>query len=257
MILSKRAALGGVQLDEVDEAIVIREIDPGTPAENLTSVDRMGGAGSRVTGDHFSVLECKVTFAINIWRDFPEERRRVYDAAVAWARRKGWLTMSQVPDRRAYVDKVLFESPGDMRDWTKEYTFTFRCHGVPFWQDETPAQSMAGSITSGSIQIEVPGTAPTVLEATFRNISGQKIANFAIGAAGNTITLTGVDLAANQVLTIDHDTGGLLRIRKGNTSVYSLYTGADDLYVEPGTVSVSVTASRAGELTVRAYGRYV
>ena len=257
MILNKRAALGGAQLDEVDPYIVIRGIDPGTPSENLTSVERMGGAGSRVTGDHFGVLEIKITFGIDIPKTFPEERRRVYDAAVAWARRKGWLTVSQMPDRRAYVDKVLFENPGDMRDWTHDYTFTFRCYGVPFWQDETPAQAVAGSITNGSVSIEVPGTAPTVLEATFRNISGQNIANVSISASGNTITLTGVNLGANQVLTIDHGTDGLLRIRKGNTSVYQLYTGADDLYVNPGTVNVSVTASRACELTVRAYGRYV
>jgi len=257
MILSKRAALGGVQLDEVDESIVIHGIDPGTPSENVTSVDRMGGAGARMTSDHFSVLEIKITFGINIRKEYPEERRRVYDAAVAWANRKGWMTISPMPEKRAYVDKVLFESPGDLREWTKDFTFTFRCFGVPFWQDETAAQSAAGSITNGNITIEVPGTAQTVLEATFRNISGQNIANVSISANGNTITLTGVNLGANQVLTIDHGTDGLLRIRKGSTNVYHVYSGADDLYVNPGSVSVSVTASRACELNVKCFGRYV
>lgn len=257
MILNKRAALGGAQLDEVDPYIVIRGIDPGTPSENLTSVERMGGAGSRVTGDHFGVLEIKVTFGIDIPKTFPAERRRVYDAAVAWARQKGWLTVSPMPDKRAWVDKVLFENPGDFRDWTKDYTFTFRCHGVPFWQDETQSQAVKNSITNGSVQIDVPGTAQTVLNVLFKNISGQKVANFAVTANGNRIALTGVDLAANEELRIDHRTDGLLRIRKGNTSVYQLYTGADDLYVDPGTVTVTVEASRAGKLTVWTYGRYV
>ena len=80
---------------------------------------------------------------------------------------------------------------------------------------------------------------------------------FAVTANGTRIALTGVDLAANEELRIDHRTDGLLRIRKGSVSVYEKYTGADDLYVEPGTVTVTVEASRAGKLTVWTYGRYV
>ena len=50
MILSRRVALGGVQLDEIHEAIVIRSIDPGVPNETINAVERMGGAGQRITG---------------------------------------------------------------------------------------------------------------------------------------------------------------------------------------------------------------
>ena len=49
MILTRRAALGGIQMDELHEAIVIRGIDPGTPQRTLTGVSRMSGAGQRVT----------------------------------------------------------------------------------------------------------------------------------------------------------------------------------------------------------------
>ena len=49
MILSRRVALNGQQLDELHDAIVIRSIDPGVPNESISAVDRMGGAGSRIT----------------------------------------------------------------------------------------------------------------------------------------------------------------------------------------------------------------
>ena len=57
MILTKRAALDGVQLDELHDAIVIRGIEPGTPNETLQATGRMGGAGQRVTVQHYDMLE--------------------------------------------------------------------------------------------------------------------------------------------------------------------------------------------------------
>ena len=67
MILSKRVALGGVQLDEIHESIVIRSIDPGVPDETVQTTSRMGGAGQRITGSHWETLEVAVNFAINVF----------------------------------------------------------------------------------------------------------------------------------------------------------------------------------------------
>ena len=39
MILSKRAALNGVQLDELFPEIVIRSVDPGVPHETVSAVN--------------------------------------------------------------------------------------------------------------------------------------------------------------------------------------------------------------------------
>lgn len=257
MQLTRRAALGGVELDEIDESVVIREIDPGTPPETVSTAERMGGSGSRVTGAHFGTLEIVITFGIDLPKTMLAERRRVYDECVKWARRLGWLTISTMPDRRAWVEKATVVSPGEMWDWTKDFTITFRCFSVPFWQDVTPVTAGLASVSNGTVTLEVPGTAETVLDVTLKNISGQNIANIAVGANGNTITLNGVNLGANQTLTINHTNDGLLRIRKGNTSVYSLYTGADDLYVKPGTVNVSVVGNRAMQATVSCCGRWV
>lgn len=256
MILSRRAALNGVELDEVHEAIVIRSIDPGTPKESVSSANRMG-AGARLTSQHYDSLEAAVTFAINIPKRRLAERREAFDMVTDWALQKGWLTTNEMPERRMWVEHVAVPNSGDLWKWTDEFTIQFHAYGVPFWQDESPAQVVNDNITKGNVTLSVPGMVRTVLNVSFRNISGQNIPNFTVSAAGNTLTLNGVNLGANQTLTIDHTEDGLLRARKGNTSVYQLLTGSEDLFANPGDVSVSVNATRAGKLTVSAYGRYV
>lgn len=256
MILSRRAALNGEQLDEIHEAIVIRRIDPGVTKETVQAVSRMG-AGQRMTGKHWDTLEAAVTFAINLPKRQIEERRAVFDAAKDWAMQKGWLTTNEMPGRRMYVDKVIIPGGGDMWEWLNEYTIGLRAYNVPFWQDETPAKAVSGTQASGSVQIAVGGNEESVLDATFRNMSGMEINNFWIQANGNRITLSGLGLGGRQTLNIHHGTDGLLRILKGSTDVYEKYTGADDLYVKPGVTTVTFQADRAGILTVQNYGRYV
>ena len=257
MILSKRVALNGVQLDELDERIVIRKIVTGTPKETVQAVSRMGYAGQRMTGQHFDLLEIKVDFALDIQKRDMDVRREVFDLVKAWALRKGWLTISYLTGRRAYIDNVAVPDLADPWDWTADYTLTFRAYNVPFWQDDTPGAAVFTTGTSGSRTMDISGNVKSVLDAEFRNMSGKTINNFSINAGGNVISLSSLGLGGSATLTIDHDAAGLLRIRAGNTNVYQKYTGADDLYVNPGTVAVSFNSDRAGLLTVRNYGRWI
>lgn len=256
MILSRRVALDGVQLDEIDDAIVIQSVDPGTSQENVSAVDRMGYAGSRITGSHWQPLEAGVTFGINIPKRELETRREIFDAVKKWAASKGWLTMNEMPERRMYVDKVILPAAGDLWNWTNEFAIKFKAYNVPFWQDAEANQVQKTNVSTGSWQIEVGGDVKSVLDIDFKNTSGDTMTTFSISAGGNTISLTGISLANNGTLKIHHGTDGLLRILAGTTDVYEKYTGADDLYVEPGTVTVSLTAGKAGNLTIKNYGRY-
>ena len=257
MILSKRVALGGVQLDELHERIVIRSIDPGVPHEEVQTVDRMGGYGQRVTGHHWQTLEVSVNYAIDIEKRLMAERRAVFDAVNAWAMKKGWLTVNWLPGRRFWVDKVVVPASGDLWDWTNEFTIVFRAYNVPFWQDELPTQAISGTAASGRLWIQASGNVGSVLDVSFRNMSGMTINNFWVQANGNRITLSSLGLGGNSTLAISHGTDGLLRITADGASVYSKYTGADDLYVNPGAVAVDFSADRAGILTVQNYGRWV
>lgn len=258
MILSRRVALNGVQLDQIDNAIVIRKVDAGAPTLSVNAVSRMGSVGQRVTSEHWEMLEVMITYAIDLGKRQMARRKEIFDAVNAWAMGKGWLTVNWMTNRRMWVDKVIVPNGGDMWDWTGEYTIVFRAYSVPFWQEENPA-SVAANLTSGSVVLGVGGNVQTVIDLTFKNTSGSTINTFSVSAGGNTISLSDIGLLNGETLQIHHGTDGLLRIVIGSRSVYNKRAagGADDLYVQPGNVTVSVTAGGSGRLIVTCCGRYV
>ena len=257
MILSKRVALNGQQLDELNEAIVIRSIDPGVPNESISAVDKMGGFGQRITGSHYNTLDVSVSYAINLPKERMAERRAIFDAVNAWANRPGWLSVNWMSGRRMYVDKAVLPGSGDLWQWTNEFNIVFRAYNVPFWQDELPSQSSSGIASSGSVWIGNAGNTRSVVDATFQNRSGMTINNFSISAGGNTLRLSSMGLGGSETLRIHHGTDGLLRLQIGSRSVYDRYRGDDDLYVGPGGFGVSYGADRAGILTAQCYGRWI
>ena len=257
MILSRRVALGGTQLDSLHRSIVIRGIDTGVPKETINAVNRMGGSGQRVTGQHWETMDVSVTFAIDIPHGDMAGRRTVWDSVMKWAMAGGWLTVGHMTGKRLYVDKAILPGSGDLFNWTDDYTITFRAYNVPFWQDATATTVTETVSTSGSLSLTVPGNVKTVMDFSFKNTSGSNVSDLSVTAGGNTIQLSGISLANNATVSITHGTDGLLRILKGSTSVYDKYTGADDLVVSPGSNTVSITASGGGQATATVYGRYV
>lgn len=259
MILSRRAALNGTYLDAQDTQIVITGIDFGAPAETVNAVSRMGGAGQKITNAHYDTLEVTVKFAIHESKRNLSTRRQVYEDACKWAMQGGWLTVNFLTGRKLWVDKVQIQNPGELRDWTGEYSITFKAYSVPFWQDTTPASTTKTSVSSSSFTMTIPGQYPTVADAEFTNTSGSSISTFSITVGSSTIALTGLSLANNKKLRIYHENNGTLRITADGSSVYSKRTSAshDDLYVNPGSASVSMTAGGAGTLVVTCSGRYV
>ena len=156
-----------------------------------------------------------------------------------------------------YVDRVVLPSGGDLWNWTDSMAITFRALNVPFWQDETPGMVTENLITNGSVSIDVGGNVTGVLDADFTNRSGQAINRLSITAGGNTLEFANLALGGSDTLSISHGTDGLLRITAGGVSVLNKRTGADDLYVSPGSNIVTVAAERAGSLTVRNWGRWI
>lgn len=257
MILSRRVALNGIQLDELYGRIVIRGIELGAPDESIEAVSLLGGAGTRILRTHVETLSVVVRWAMDVANHDLITRRRIYEDVCKWARQKGWLTVGYMPDRRLYVDTVKF-SNAEMFNWTNEYEITFTAHSVPFWQDVLPGTVTKTSVSSSSFNMMIPGQYRTVAEVDFTNTSGSSVSTFSVTAGGNTIALTGLSLANNATLSIYHEDNGILRIKSGSTSVYDKRSAAsaDDLYVNPGTAAISMTAGGAGTLKVSVRGRY-
>lgn len=257
MILSRRVSLGGTQLDSLDTSIVIRSFDPGTPKEAISAVDRMGGAGQRVTMAHFQVLEATLVFAIDKPKRNITARREVFDKVKKWARGGGWLTFNGMSGKRMYVDKAEVQSSGDLRVLDEEYTIVFRAYNVPFWQDGTATTATAASISTGSMTINVPGELETQIDATLKNISGGQIEAITIAIDGHALIFTAMTLANGSTLVISHGTDGLLRATVGGATVYGKLTGSDDLVSGTGTKTITITCAGALEATVSCYGRYL
>ena len=257
MILSRRVALGGTQLDSLDTSIVIRSFDPGTPKEALSAVDRMGGAGQRVTMRHWQVLEATLVFAIDVNKRNITERRRVFDLAKKWAMAGGWLTFNGMSGKRMYVDKATVPASGDLRVLDEEYTIVFQAYNVPFWQDDTATTVTAASISTGSMTLQVPGEIETQIDATLKNISGGQIAAITIAIDGHQLVFTAMTLANGATLVISHGTDGILRATVGGATVYGKLTGSDDLVSGTGTKTITITCAGALEATVSCYGRYL
>ena len=258
MILSRRIALNGQQLDDLHERIVIREISFGEVQETVSTTSRMGGSGQRITGTHYETMEVSVSFAILVPSKDLITRRRIYDDVCRWAMQKGWLTVNFMPDRRLYIDKTQIRGAGDLRSWDGEYSITFKAYSVPFWQDVVPVSVSKTSVSSSTFNMMIPGQYRTVADAEFTNTSGSEIFTFSITVDGNTIALTELTLANNKKLSIYHEDNGILRITADGTSVYDKRTAAsaDDMYADPGTAAVSMTAGGAGTLKVSVRGRF-
>ena len=263
MILSRRAALNGNQLDQEDSRIVIRSLDPGVPQEELTTADLMGGSGSRITGQHVRSLDALVGWALDIPKKQLASRKTIFDKVNKWALQKGWLTFGHMSGKRLHVDKVILPSAGDLFDWTKDFQITFRALSVPFWQDSTATTASIAAADENTGSITVPGTVTTVCDAEITNANGSTIDTLSVAVGDSSFSFTNLGLADGERLVIGHEDDGTLYIRKYTGVSYFVRVmdkrsggSADDLYVEPGANTITITGGDV-TATVSCYGRYV
>ena len=260
MILTKRVAMNGQQLDELDPSIVIRSVEPGVPKEAISAVDRMYGTGQRITSRHWQTLETVVSWAMNIPKRNLAERRRVFELVTKWAIQGGWLTSNMVPDRMMYVEKAEIADGGDLWQWTNEYKITFRAYGVPFWQGATPATGAAGG-ASGGVWIDAGGQIRTVADADVYNSSGMPINNLALTTtSGGVLIFAGLNLPGYWHLYVQHGNDGVLRVTDstGASRMNCLMIQSSDmLYAGPGPVGMSHSADRGVTVSYSARGRYL
>lgn len=271
MILSRRVALDGAQLDEADERILIQGIGTENPKGSAGAAARMGRDGSRRTGGNRETVDVVVKFTIRAYGREMEEREAILEAANAWAARAlaagRWLTTSIRPERQI---RVRLEEPAMMdnaRDATATFKIRFRAYGVPYWVDRDSARAMAQSAVgiSGSAALQCPGSARTAADVTMENMSGAAINTVTVKAGDSQISLTGLGMGAGEALIIDHDSEGIMHIQirsadgKSHRSAMTNRSegSADDLYIWPGDVQFTFTAQRACRMTAWARGRYL
>lgn len=264
MRLKHRVAFNGKWLDTVDDRILVTGYEENAANYSVQTVTLAGG-GQRVTAYRRESLEVSVHFALQIKPKDLADRGELFEKVAAWASGgTQYLRFNSHPDRRLYATCVKLPSAGDLREWTNEYTITFRAMEVPYWQDsaETTLITASGK-KQVTKSVEIPGTAETVLNLEFWITSGT-LAKFTVTAGASTFVLQNLGMTANETLVISHYAAGMVRIRIKNASgAYRSALGSrtpessDDLVVKPGTQSISVTSATAGGLKISCYGRYV
>ena len=262
MILSRRVKLGATQLDSLDASIVIRSVEVGTPSESVSTASLAGGSGQRILSRHWDTMDVTVNFAIMLPKTALADRRAVWESVAAWALggEGSWLRLNHIQDRRLWVDRAEMSAPGDFRNWTDEYTITFHAISVPFWQDEEPT-TVTKSVPANNdytFSLSVPGQVQTVADFEYTNTSNATMVSLSILTDVVEFTMGGFEVASGEKITATH-VNGRLRIYSGSTNLLRYRTGesGDDLYLNPGTNSVTVYAHKAGTLVMTAAGRYV
>lgn len=271
MIFSRRAALNGDQLDEIHDAIVIRGIEQAAGKDNITATATGGPFGQRITGARRDSIDITVKFAIDIKKRDLEGRNAVLEAVNAWAAAArtetggAWLTVGHKPDRRIRVVLAQPAAEGDLWKWTDDFTIIFRAYGVPYWeQSEANTVSTDGNSQNGTGNVTIGGSAVTQVNASIRNTSGASINTASITAGVKTMSFTGLAMAADETLVIDHTDDGLvrIRIRTGGGTYRSAMANrtpesADDFTAFPGVCAYSFSAQRACRMTVEWRDRYL
>lgn len=257
MILSHRVQLNGIELDSVSGAILVQGVEEIAGKVQITTANRAAHAGQRITSIRRDSLDVTVRFSIDIKkRDMPA-RSSVFEAVCAWAAPGGWLSLNYRPERRLRVVCAQLPAAGDQWNWTNIYSIVFRAYDVPYWQDYVPRSLLATESTgSTEKQIGVPGSAETVLDATYKCTGA--CSRFTLATGISRIALEGLNIKTGQTLAIDHTEDGILRIRVDGVSVLDKRTAAssDDLYVLPGRAALTMTADGPGMLGVQCVGRY-
>lgn len=260
MILKRRVALNGVQLDSLDNRILITELNEAAGKDSISAVGLGGGNGQRITGMRRDTLDVTVKFTLNIKNNDMSGRSTLLDKINAWARTGGVLTVGHRSGKQ--LDVVLAQAPGggDQFAWSNEFTLLFRAYGVPFWYDTTATTKTLTQDDTGTGTITMPGSAETVGEATIQNKSGNTLDTLSLTVNGYEMEFSDLGLANNGYLVIDHiEAGGIYvkRARIGQTSVLDKLTGADEFILKPGDNAISYEAGGDVIVTVSAKGRYL
>ena len=266
MQLRHRVALDGIELDSIDERIMIQKVETADGKESVSTVDLFGvGSGSRVTNIHRSSLDITVKFTLRLRKTAMAEREEILERINAWAYAGGWLTTNYKENRQIRVFRAQAAGAGDPWNWTREYSIIFRACGVPYWQERNPEMVTVRNVSSRSIAFGVNGSEKSVLGIQFQNTSGGTINSFTISTGIAEIKLRNLGLANGQTLEIDRRDDGrrcVLFIRKGSGSSWQsamdkrTTDSSNDLFVEPGTQTITFSADGNGTLSISCCGRF-
>lgn len=252
MISRYRVSIDNIQLDNVDDRIIVLDIQYPEPGISATLETYGGRDGANVSRLYRQKASASVSFAINAYNT--KDRNEVLQKVIKWA--KSGSTLRTNDRQLQYLSGVMPEQYPAMsvKQWTGPLTIVFSSYAFPYWEDDNQVElSLSGSNQSSSMTI--PGNADSTRLTGAITASGA-ITWIKIITSITTLYLTGLTLANGDVVNIDYDERGNLRIRNGNTSLLNKRTADsdDELLIPCGTSTVTVQASGSVSAVMKARG---
>lgn len=254
-------ALNGIELHSLDGGIVLQGVDEGAASWNITTGSRAGKDGQYINNFEKRYRDVVVSFAIAEKHDLIR-RADILQRVCAWAAGGGDLTVSYRDRQRLRVVCAQLPAVKTLTKWAETYSITFRAYAVPFWQNMDAESANIASGTSGSATLRVKESAGGKLCCEATNTSGGTVNTLSIAANGQSIQLQNLSLANGHKVIIDYDERDIQRIRTTNGSTYVSVLGNrttnsdDDILLNCGTNTVTVTSGAAMSWKVYTYGRW-
>ena len=270
-ITAHEVSLGGESLRDIDDRIIVNGISCDAAKYTESAATAFGRPGQRRAGRHRDYMDVTVNFSIRVKKTDMAERAAVWEQVMTWAARAwngAWLTSEQREGRRIWVTVQQLPAEGDQWEWATVYSIVFRSMGIAAWQDARAISLTAENHTSGTKALRVSGNDRTVMNFTYLNTSGNTCDTITISTGTAEMQFSGLGILAGETFQISHTEEGLLRIRICSTGgvwrsamgariANGTYQSADDLWISPGAQSVTVTAERAGTITMESCGRWL
>lgn len=230
MISRHEVYLNGVALSSVNPDILILDVQyqPATfQTETFATAKRQGARILRRYADKTLVT---VNFAIRKYST--RERQSAYSDVVNWAKNGGVL---QTSDRDGQILRCVceaFPSLQSVSRWTDTLSIVFAAYALPYWEEQNPV-TLRLSGSSGENSMYVPGNVDgAMVEATIT--ANASLSSISLTVNERQLSLSGLSVTANQVISISYDDEMIQSIKVGTTSLLNKRTGVDDLMANCG-----------------------
>ncbi len=252
--------MDGVKLTDV-AGILIQDIEEFAAEMDLVYGARLIRAGQDVQAIRRKSLKVSITFVIKELKDLAR-RNTILQEVCRWAS-GSVLEISNHPGQQLHVHCRAYPSLTNVRKYWSELKIELEADEIPFWEEKLPVtRQLLQQSDTGSGSLMIPGTALTPVNVRFVPAGGS-LTSLAVtvvsGSVSKTITLSNLTVGSGSPVDLMVDDQDRFVIRSGSYNLlqYRTVDSADDFIVPAGLVSFSWEASRGGNITASAKGRWL
>lgn len=246
------AYMDGAALSDIHSDLYVADIQyPQVSLNNTENVLAMR-QGALISNAYLKEITVTIVFSLFVYNT--QERNEALREVCRWANGKV-LETSDREDQRLMVRCKSYPAMNALK-WTDQLQMTFSATLLPYWESKNAVTATVSA--NGSKTLYVPGNIPADeyrpqvdVEATLTGSA----TSVSISTGTDTITLSGLNFAANDVIRVYHDENLFLHITLNGTSILDKRTGSNDLRAACGRNTVSITGPMNAAFTVRGVWR--